>query len=67
MNEGWIMLISMVMFLLGFWIGRRVGLDEGFHKGLKQAPLEIKRRSLEEGECVICGITKNFQDCAGKL
>lgn len=63
---GWIGTAGLIIFLLGFWFGRKVGLREGEKQGLRLAPLEIKRRSLEAGECLICGITKNFHDYAGK-
>lgn len=67
MNESWLILVGLTIFLLGFWIGRKVGVEEGFKSGLEQAPMEIKRRSLETGHCLICGVIKNFQDFAGKL
>ncbi|MCK4258325.1 MAG: hypothetical protein KAX49_05070 [Halanaerobiales bacterium] len=67
MNYSLVLFFGMFIFLVGFMLGRKVGLEEGEKTGLKKAPLEIKCRSLEMGECIICGITKNFQDYAGKL
>ncbi len=67
MFEIWVGLGALVVFQIGFWAGRKKGLKEGIKSGLQQAPLEIKRKSLEMGKCVICGIPKNFQDIAGKL
>ena len=67
MIKGLIIPGVMLIFLIGFWLGRRMGLKEGFERGINQAPLEIKKRSLEKGECIICGKTKNFQNFAGKL
>lgn len=67
MNSIWLVVGGLTIFLVGFWLGRKVGLREGVEKGFKEAPLEIKRRSLEIGECQICGLTKNFHDYAGKF
>lgn len=63
----WFILGWMIVFFLGFLLGRNRGFHQGLKNGLAQAPLEIKRRSLELGKCIICGIPKNFQDIAGKL
>ena len=63
----WILIGALIIFLVGFGLGRKLGLKEGIEDGLKQAPLKIKLNSLETGKCIICGITKNFQDNAGKL
>lgn len=62
-----LILCLIIVFFLGFFLGRKLGLKQGLKAGLEQAPLEIKRRSLEIGKCIICGIPKNFQDIAGKL
>lgn len=65
-SEVWLCIAGLLIFLIGFGLGRKVGLSEGKKEGLRLAPLEIKRKSLEAGECLICGITKNFHDFAGK-
>lgn len=44
-----------VMF--GYGWGRRHGRRDGFIEGLRLAPLEMRRSSLEKGGCVICGTT----------
>lgn len=66
MTGWWIFLSWLIIFLFGYCFGRKIGESEGRKIGLKQAPLEIKKLSLEVGECLICGITKNFHDFAGK-
>ena len=63
----WSVLGMMIVFFLGFLLGRNRGFHQGLKKGVAQAPLEIKRRSLELGRCTICSIPKNFRDIAGKL
>lgn len=67
MHNYWIIIGFLIVFLIGFRLGRKLGLKEGIEDGMKQAPLKIKLISLETGKCIICGITKNFQDNAGKL
>jgi hypothetical protein len=66
MNSLWLIFCGILIFCVGYWRGRFDGNKEGYIRGFKEAPLELKRRSLELGECLICGITKNFQDYAGK-
>lgn len=61
-----LLFVGCLIFAVGYWAGRKAGNKEGYIRGFRQASLELKRRSLEMGECLICGITKNFQDYAGK-
>ncbi len=51
-------LLFMVVFLLGYGVGRRIGLKEGRKEGLTLSPLELRRQSLERGRCVICDMFK---------
>lgn len=53
-----IFLLLLVIFLVGYSAGRRIGLQEGKKEGLALSPLELKRQSLERGRCVICGMPK---------
>lgn len=51
-------LLVAVLFLavmMGYAWGRRHGHRDGFVEGLRYAPLEMRRASLEKGGCVICG------------
>lgn len=41
--------------LVGYAWGRRHGRRDGFIEGLRYAPIEMRRASLEKGGCVICG------------
>lgn len=52
--DTWI-LIVVVSFMLGYWFGYRHGREEGYRLGTLFAPIEIRRRTLEEGRCVVCG------------
>lgn len=47
--------VAFLSFFTGFALGRRRGKKEGFAEGLAYAPLEFRRRTWEEGRCVICG------------
>ena len=66
LNMYWLLFFGLIVFLSGFCIGKKIGENEGHQCGLREAPLEIKKISLEMGECLICGIAKNFHDFAGK-
>ncbi|MGE5575681.1 MAG: hypothetical protein ACM3TT_00610 [Syntrophothermus sp.] len=41
--------------LLGYVMGRRLGKEEGFRLGFSYAPLELRRLTLLEGRCRLCG------------
>lgn len=40
---------------VGFGWGRRHGRRDGFLEGIRFAPLELRRASLEQARCVVCG------------
>lgn len=40
---------------IGFGWGRRHGRRDGFLEGVRFAPLELRRASLERAACIICG------------
>ncbi len=52
------LLVAVIFFalLFGYAWGRRHGRRDGFAEGLRFAPLEMRRASLEKGGCVICGV-----------
>jgi len=52
---GLIIVIGLGMLLLGYIWGRRWGVREGIRLGQTQAPLELRRASLERGYCLLCG------------
>ncbi len=49
-----LILLIMIVFLLGYALGRRIGLKEGRIQMEKILPLSLKRETLEKGACVIC-------------
>jgi hypothetical protein len=52
---GWFIIIALLIFLVGYSIGRRTGIKEGYNEGMAYAPIEIKREYFEHGRCPICG------------
>ncbi|HHY47180.1 MAG TPA: hypothetical protein GX506_07800 [Firmicutes bacterium] len=52
--EGWALLL-VVAFLIGYIMGHRLGVIEGYRHGAVFSPIELRRRTLERGRCVICG------------
>lgn len=43
--------------LLGFVLGRRRGLAQGFQQGMRYAPLQIRHDSWLLGRCLVCNAT----------
>lgn len=56
--ETWILII-ILGFAFGYWLGHRHGHDEGYRLGVVFAPIELRRRTLEVGRCSICGAGVN--------
>lgn len=52
--ELWIALLFLAVGI-GFGWGRRHGRRDGFLEGVRFAPLELRRASLERANCIICG------------
>lgn len=52
--ELWIGLLFLAVGI-GFGWGRRHGRRDGFLEGVRFAPLELRRASLERANCIICG------------
>lgn len=50
-------IVILATLLTGFAIGRRLGIQQGFHVGMAYALLDIRRRCLEHGYCLICSFT----------
>jgi len=47
--------ISMIILLLiGYCWGKKVGHREGYQEGLAHLPLSLRQQSLEQGYCVLC-------------
>ncbi|MFO7265396.1 MAG: hypothetical protein FWJ73_03780 [Limnochordales bacterium] len=51
----WLVGVALLALLAGYAWGRRRGRRDGFTEGLRYAPLEMRRASLEKGTCVLCG------------
>ncbi|UNC91901.1 hypothetical protein [Candidatus Contubernalis alkaliaceticus] len=49
-----LILFIMIVFLFGYALGRRIGLNEGRTQMEKMLPLFLKKETLENGTCVIC-------------
>lgn len=54
MIYGFICIFILVDFLLGYAIGRRNGIKEGFDKGLAYAPLKLREEVYQKYRCPIC-------------
>jgi hypothetical protein len=53
------------IFLMGFAIGRRIGIKQGYSIFEREYPLTVKMQTYENGECPICKshyyITNTFE------
>lgn len=55
----WIKVLLLVFFLailLGYAVGRRWGVKQGFQLGISYGPLQLRRQGLQQGRCPICGL-----------
>ncbi|WP_425060970.1 hypothetical protein SCACP_17360 [Sporomusa carbonis] len=49
-----IVISVLLVFLLGYVIGKRQGWAAGCQETEAVMPLKIRQQSLEEGKCIIC-------------
>jgi len=54
MNIGVHSIFVLLILLVGYSIGRRVGNIEGFNKGLLFSPIELRKDLLISSRCPIC-------------
>lgn len=47
-------IIMIVLLLIGYCWGKRVGRQEGYQEGLVHLPLALREQSLEQGYCALC-------------
>lgn len=50
----WMAISCLASMLLGFALGRRLGIVQGFELGVAYGRLDLRRQSLEKGKCAIC-------------
>lgn len=50
----YVVIISLVTFLVGYSIGKRQGREIGYHEAESVMPLKLRQQSFEAGKCVIC-------------
>ena len=48
------LIIILFILLIGYSIGRRIGLKEGYTKGINEAPINIRKEILKSGLCPFC-------------
>ncbi|KAB3527249.1 hypothetical protein [Alkaliphilus serpentinus] len=54
MLYGYIIILSLFTLLLGYGIGRRIGLKEGYKKATVELPFILKEKLYENNICPIC-------------
>lgn len=54
MLYGIVVIISLFLILVGYSVGRRIGLREGFEKGLNYAPIMLRKEYYNTEKCPIC-------------
>ncbi len=48
------LIFSLLLFGLGYTVGRRIGLKQGKELGLVQTIIDLRIAGLEKGRCPLC-------------
>ncbi|SCZ01063.1 hypothetical protein [Alkaliphilus peptidifermentans] len=56
MLYGTIVIFGLLMVLLGYVIGRKIGQKEGFQKAMDYIPIALKIELYQKKKCPICNI-----------
>lgn len=54
MLYGYIIITYLIILLIGFAVGRRVGIKEGQNKAIEQLPIGLKLKYYSNKKCPIC-------------
>ncbi|SES69850.1 hypothetical protein SAMN05660297_00291 [Natronincola peptidivorans] len=60
MLYGYILIFYLVILLLGYSIGRRIGIEEGREKAINQTVIGLKIDYYNKKKCPICSSSKNL-------
>lgn len=55
-------ILILAAILIGFAIGRRLGIQQGFHVGMAYGVLDTRRQCLEQGHCPVCSSPNELKD-----
>lgn len=53
-------IVAIFCFVIGFLIGKRQGIKNGYRQGITEAPLILRQKSFETGQCILCSLEKNI-------
>lgn len=59
-------ILTLVLFLSAYIIGKQHGKAEGYTKGVSAGVLELRQKSLETGYCLLCQPGKETIDISLK-
>ncbi|TDX53287.1 hypothetical protein [Orenia marismortui] len=54
MELRYIILLLIISFVIGYFWGRYIGKKDGIKEAKAVAPLILRRKSLEQGICLLC-------------
>ncbi|KXG76870.1 hypothetical protein [Thermotalea metallivorans] len=54
MIYGYFIVIGLVIFLCAYGLGRRIGIKEGFAKGIHYAPIAFREEAYKTNRCPVC-------------
>ena len=49
-----IVILGLIAFLMGLFMGKQIGHTQGYERGLKESPLALREQSLIDGYCSLC-------------
>ncbi|OCL26242.1 hypothetical protein U472_09525 [Orenia metallireducens] len=61
MEVKYISLLVLIFLTIGYFWGRYIGHKEGLKEGRLRAPIALRKKSLEEGFCVLCDENFKFE------
>ena len=63
MEGSWVIFGVIAAFLIGYILGKQVGIKKGYKEGCAETPILLRQISLEKGACYLCQRSVDFWEC----